>query len=364
MHLLVTGGAGFIGSNFVQLSCALVGTPGGSRWGVPDTLHITVLDAFTYAANSANLAGLPTAPSAPVAVQVVRGDICDVPLVNSLVAGTGSPFGPVDKIVHFAAESHNDNALHAPQEFVRTNVLGTQVLIDAAVAHGVHLHHISTDEVFGDLALDEPRRFDLDTPYRPSSPYSASKAGADHLVRAAVRSLGLQATISNCSNNYGPRQHPEKFIPRQLANLLSGLPARIYGSGANVRDWIHVDDHNTAVWAILSRGQVGKTYLIGADGERSNLEIAQLLYEVVAEVAPQLPLVPLVQVTDRPGHDRRYAIDPSSIRSLGWEPQYQQVRAGLKATTQWYLENRPLWEPAWQAAEARYAEREQVLPVE
>jgi dTDP-glucose 4,6-dehydratase len=347
-RLLVTGGAGFIGSNFVHRTLA-------TR---PD-VHITVLDAMTYAANPANLAG--------TGVDLVEGSVSDAALVDRLVASLRKDAGDAGDgadaaVVHFAAESHNDNALRDPLRFVRTNTEGTAVLAEACVRHGVHLHHISTDEVFGDLPLrgsGEPgseARFTVDTPYTPSSVYSASKAAADHLVRAFVRSHGLSATISNCSNNYGPRQHPEKFLPRQITGLLDGETPRLYGTGENVRDWIHVDDHNDAVWAILDRGAAGETYLIGADGERSNLECVQDLNRLFGR-DPQ----DFVHVTDRPGHDRRYAIDPSSVRELGWWPRYTDFAAGLAATVQWYRDHRDWWETARKDAELVYRQSEEIL---
>ncbi|MGO1990694.1 MAG: dTDP-glucose 4,6-dehydratase [Corynebacterium sp.] len=339
-RLLVTGGAGFIGSNFVRLT----------RLTRPD-VQVTVLDSMTYAANPANLAGLD-------GVRLVEGDVCDAALVDELVAGLAVPGQEAGgaAVVHFAAESHNDNALRDPLRFVRTNTEGTGVLAESCVRHGVHLHHISTDEVFGDLPLDGDDRFTVDTPYAPSSVYSASKASADHLVRAFVRSHGLSATISNCSNNYGPRQHPEKFLPRQITGLIEGETPRLYGAGDNVRDWIHVDDHNHAVWAILDRGVSGETYLIGADGERSNRQCVEALLELFGRDAGDV-----VHVTDRPGHDRRYAIDPSSMRSLGWEPRYTDFSAGLAATVQWYRDNRSWWEVSRKDAEVTYREAEEIL---
>lgn len=333
MHILVTGGAGFIGSNFVHRTLE-------TR---PDTT-ITVLDAMTYAANPANLAGLE-----PQRCRLVEGDVCDADLVDELTAAA-------DLVVHFAAESHNDNSLLDPLAFTRSNVEGTVVLLTAAVKHEVRFHHISTDEVFGDLALDDPTRFTPETPYQPSSPYSASKAASDHFVRAFVRSHGLRATISNCSNNYGPRQHPEKFIPRQIINLLSGEEPRVYGAGQNVRDWIHVDDHNDGVWAIIERGEIGRTYLIGADGEYSNLAVVAELNRCFDRSPEQF-----IQVTDRPGHDRRYAIDASSTLALGWEPRHRDFAAGLARTIEWYRENPGWWEAARNAAERVYRSREQQL---
>lgn len=330
MRVLVTGGAGFIGSNFVLRTLA-------TR---PD-VNVTVMDAFTYAANPASLEGTDC--------EIIRGDVRDAELIDRLVPR-------FDAVVHFAAESHNDNSLVDADPFVTTNVMGTVNLVKACATHDVRLHHISTDEVFGDLALDDPARFTTATAYKPSSPYSASKASADHFVRAWVRSFGLAATISNCSNNYGPRQHPEKLIPRQICGLLRGRSPRVYGTGENVRDWIHVDDHNDAVWAILDSGEVGETYLIGADGERSNLDVVGDILEGFGRARSDF-----VRVTDRPGHDRRYAIDPASIRTLGWQPRYQDFSAGLAETIDWYRANESWWAAAYDAAEAGYAEREQEL---
>ncbi len=372
-RLLVTGGAGFIGSNFVHTT----------REEYPETA-VTVLDAMTYAANPANLAGLdgPDGASSGAAsggvgagsggVEVVEGDICDAALVDELIGAlaadtsAGQSDGSVGDgtaaVVHFAAESHNDNALRDPLRFVRTNVEGTAVLAEACVRHGVHLHHVSTDEVFGDLPLrgsgeqGAEDRFTVDTPYTPSSVYSASKASADHLVRGFVRSHGLSATISNCSNNYGPRQHPEKFLPRQITGLLDGEVPRLYGTGENVRDWIHVDDHNSAVWRILEEGVSGQTYLIGADGEKSNLECIHELLAVFGRDSSEF-----VHVTDRPGHDLRYAIDPSSMESLGWTPHYTDFSEGLAATVQWYRDNRDWWEVSRKSAEETYRQTEEIL---
>ncbi|MFD6178179.1 dTDP-glucose 4,6-dehydratase, partial [Isoptericola sp. NPDC060282] len=280
MRVLVTGGAGFIGANFVQQTVR-------ER---PEAV-VTVLDALTYAGDRSSLD--------PVAdrIRFVQGSVTDADLVDGLVADA-------DVVVHFAAESHNDNSLTDPSPFVQTNVVGTFTLLEAVRRHGVRYHHISTDEVYGDLALDDPAKFTPSTPYNPSSPYSASKAGSDLLVRAWVRSFGVEATISNCSNNYGPNQHVEKFIPRQVTNLIDGVRPRVYGAGANVRDWIHVADHNAAVWAIVDRGRIGETYLIGADGETSNLQVVRTLNELFGRDADDFD-----HVTDRAGHDLRYAID-------------------------------------------------------
>jgi dTDP-glucose 4,6-dehydratase len=343
-HLLVTGGAGFIGANFVHRTLL-------TR---PD-VGVTVLDAMTYAANPANLAGV----TGPGQVTLTEGDVCDAALVDRLVVQLrrdADTVGGTAAVVHFAAESHNDNALRDPLRFVRTNTEGTGVLADACVRHGVHLHHVSTDEVFGDLPLDGTDRFTVDTPYAPSSVYSASKAAADHLVRAFVRSHGLSATISNCSNNYGPRQHPEKFLPRQITGLIEGETPRLYGAGDNVRDWIHVDDHNDAVWTILERGESGGTYLIGADGERTNRQCVEALLELFGRDAGDV-----VHVTDRPGHDRRYAIDPSSTQALGWTPRFTDFTAGLADTVQWYRDNRSWWEVSRKDAEETYRDTERVI---
>jgi dTDP-glucose 4,6-dehydratase len=326
VKVLVTGGAGFIGTNFVLRTHELR----------PDW-ELTVLDALTYAGDASNLAGLGDA------VRFVQGDVADADLVDSLVAGT-------DVVVHFAAESHNDNSLDDPWPFVRTNVVGTFRLLEAVRRHGARLHHVSTDEVYGDLELDDPQRFTEQTPLNPSSPYSATKGSADLLVRAWVRSFGIQATLSNCSNNYGPYQHVEKFIPRQITNVLRGQRPKLYGQGSNVRDWIHVDDHNDAVLTILERGRPGETYLIGADGERDNRQIVALLLELMGKPADWFELVP-----DRPGHDLRYAIDSTKLRTeTGWAPRYPDIRAGLRATVDWYTANEAWWADAKERAEAGY----------
>ena len=327
-RIIVTGGAGFIGSNFVH-------------WVVENQsgVHVTVLDALTYAGNYENLAGIPGDR-----MMFVHGDICNAKLVDEL-------FAEADAVVHFAAESHNDNSIADPAPFVRTNVEGTFTLLEAARKHDVRFHHISTDEVYGDLALDDPARFTEETPYHPSSPYSSTKASSDLLVRAWVRTYGVRATISNCSNNYGPRQHIEKFIPRQITNILCGIRPKLYGDGLNVRDWIHTEDHSSAVWEILTRGRIGETYLIGADGERNNLDV---LRSILAEMGcgPD----DFDWVRDRPGHDRRYAIDPTKLRTeLGWRPVHTDFAAGLRDTIAWYRENEDWWRSAKEATEAKYA---------
>ncbi|MDZ7885712.1 MAG: dTDP-glucose 4,6-dehydratase [Mycobacterium sp.] len=331
MRLLVTGGAGFIGANFVHLTLR----------ENPDA-EVTVLDALTYAGSRESLA--------PVAdrIRLVEGDITDGELVTGLVAET-------DAVVHFAAETHVDNGLADPTPFLHSNVIGTFTVLEAVRRHGVRLHHVSTDEVYGDLALDDPARFAESTPYNPSSPYSSTKAAADLLVRAWVRSYGVRATISNCSNNYGPYQHVEKFIPRQITNLLTGRRAKLYGAGANVRDWIHVDDHNAAVWRILRDGAIGRTYLIGADGERDNLSVLRTLLQLLDRDPDDFDRVP-----DRAGHDLRYAIDASALRDeLGWRPEHTDLEAGLAATVDWYRNNESWWGPVKAGVEARYAERGQ-----
>ncbi|GAB3486360.1 dTDP-glucose 4,6-dehydratase [Flexivirga lutea] len=327
MRIVVTGGAGFIGSNFVHLTAA-------TR---PD-VQVTVLDAFTYAGDRASLAGLEDK------ITIVEGDVADAALVDGLVA-------EADAVVHFAAESHNDNSLAEPWPFVQTNLVGTYTLLEAVRRHDVRYHHISTDEVYGDLELDDPQRFTEATPYNPSSPYSSTKAGSDLLVRAWVRSFGVRATISNCSNNYGPRQHVEKFIPRQITNIIDGVRPKLYGDGLNVRDWIHVDDHNRAVWTILEHGELGQTYLIGADGERNNKEVIEQILVGMGQDAHAYD-----RVTDRAGHDRRYAIDSTRLREeLGWAPEFPDFDAGLAATIDWYRDNESWWRPQKAAAEARYA---------
>ncbi|MEO6793443.1 MAG: dTDP-glucose 4,6-dehydratase [Mycobacterium sp.] len=332
MRLLVTGGAGFIGANFVHSTLTRH----------PHTA-VTVLDALTYAGSRESLVDVTSG------IRLVEGDITDVALVSELV-GELNP--ATDAVVHFAAETHVDNALADPEPFLRSNVIGTFTVLEAVRRHQVRLHHVSTDEVYGELALDDPRRFTETTPYRPSSPYSSTKAAADLLVRSWVRSYGIHATISNCSNNYGPYQHVEKFIPRQITNLLTGRRAKLYGSGANVRDWIHVDDHNTAVWQIMSGGHPGRTYLIGADGEHDNRSVLQTILRLMDRDPDDFD-----HVADRPGHDLRYAIDPSALRDeLDWKPEHTDFEAGLRATIDWYRSNESWWAPLKDAAEARYAE--------
>ena len=331
--MLVTGGAGFIGANFVRLICQ----------ARPDT-RVTVLDKLTYAGNRANLAGLD--------IDLVEGDIADPATVEPLVAAA-------DAVVHFAAESHNDNSLRDPSPFIHTNLVGTFTLLEACRKHDTRLHHVSTDEVFGDLEIGADTKFTEDTAYAPSSPYSATKAGSDHLVRAWVRSFGLRATISNCSNNYGPYQHIEKFIPRQITNILSGHTPKLYGTGEQVRDWIHVDDHNEAVLAILERGRIGETYNIGADQEDiNNKQVIELICEIMGHTRNGRALYE--HVADRPGHDQRYAMDAAKLRrELGWTPRFTDIRAGLEDTIAWYRDNEGWWKPEKEDVEARYKQQGQ-----
>lgn len=331
MRLLVTGGAGFIGANFVHQTVR----------EHPEH-EVTVLDALTYAGNEESLAGVRDA------VTFVHGSITDAALVDDLVRAS-------DAVVHFAAESHNDNSLADPGPFVQTNVIGTYTLLEAVRRHDVRFHHVSTDEVYGDLELDDPRKFTPETPYNPSSPYSSTKAASDLLVRAWVRSYGVRATLSNCSNNYGPYQHVEKFIPRQITNVLDGRRPRLYGAGLNVRDWIHVDDHNAAVHEVLARGRTGHTYLIGADGEVDNRTVLATILELMGQPGDAYD-----SVTDRAGHDLRYAIDATKLREeLGWAPRYTDFREGLAATIAWYRDNEAWWRPLKDRVEAAYAARGQ-----
>jgi dTDP-glucose 4,6-dehydratase len=328
MRLLVTGCAGFIGTNFVKT--VLRDRP---DWSIVN------LDLLTYAGNRDGL----KAEENDSRYRFVQGSICDAKLVDELVSRA-------DAVVHFAAESHNDNSLKDPTPFLQTNLIGTFTLLEAVRKHGVRYHHISTDEVYGDLELDDPAKFTENTPYNPSSPYSSTKAGSDMLVRAWVRSFGVKATISNCSNNYGPYQHIEKFIPRQITNLIDGVKPKLYGKGENVRDWIHVEDHNLAVLDILEKGRIGETYLIGADGEMNNKAVVEMILELMGHDPKDYE-----HVSDRPGHDMRYAIDATKLRTeLGWKPRFTNFRDGLKNTIEWYKGNESWWRPAKLATEAKY----------
>lgn len=329
--LLVTGGAGFIGSNFVHYT--LKNRP---------EYEVTVVDKLTYAGNPDSL------NSVLDKIDFVTGDICDQALMDKLV-------GETDIVVHFAAETHNDNSLRDPWPFIQANLIGTASVLEAVRKHGKRLHHISTDEVYGDLALDDPKRFTESTPYNASSPYSSTKAGSDLMVKAWIRSFGINATISNCSNNYGPYQHIEKFIPRQITNVLSDITPKLYGNGQQVRDWIHVDDHNSAVHAILDKGRSGELYLIGANGEENNKYIIETILELMGKDKTAYE-----NVADRPGHDQRYAIDSTKLRTeLGWTPQYTNLREGLKATIDWYTQNEEWWKNEKAKIEAAYAEKGQ-----
>jgi dTDP-glucose 4,6-dehydratase len=317
MKILVTGGAGFIGSDFIRY------------WlGKYPEDEILNLDLLTYAGNLENLKEVENNPR----YKFVKGDICDVALVEELVKG-------IDLIVHFAAETHVDRSIANSSDFIKTNVEGTRVLLEAAKNNGkIRFHHISTDEVFGHLEAGDPA-FNEKTPYDPRSPYSASKAAADHLVRAYFNTFGLPITISNCSNNYGPFQHPEKMIPRAITNLLQGKNVFVYGQGENIRDWLHVRDHNRGVEAIIKNGRIGETYCLGGGGELTNLELVKKILEIMGEPEEKIEFV-----TDRPGHDRRYAIDSSRAqKELGWEKSISFAE-GLKETIKWYNDNKGWWE--------------------
>ncbi|MHB1509278.1 MAG: dTDP-glucose 4,6-dehydratase [Acidimicrobiales bacterium] len=321
MRLLITGGAGFIGSNFARY------------WSArrPDD-HLVVLDALTYAGNRANLADLEATHS----VAFVHGDIADQTAVEETLKTH-----QIDTVVNFAAESHNSLAVLDPARFFRTNVMGTQALCDAARKLEVaRFHHISTCEVYGDLDLDSDEAFTEGSPYRPRTPYNASKAAADHVVRSYGETFGLRATITNCCNNYGPFQFPEKVIPLFVTRALQGEPLPLYASTKNCREWLHVDDHCRAVEAVLDRGKVGETYLVGSGREASIEEIADTVLDATAQPRALKTIVP-----DRPGHDRRYLLDSTKIRTeLGWEPEID-FDDGIAATIDWYRENREWWEP-------------------
>lgn len=341
--IIVTGGAGFIGSNFVHYVYN----------NFPD-VHITVLDKLTYAGNKANIESI-----LGDRVELVVGDIADAAVVDRLAQNA-------DAIVHYAAESHNDNSLEDPRPFIDTNFIGTYTLLEAARKYDLRFHHVSTDEVYGDLPLREDlpgkgegpgEKFTAETPYNPSSPYSSTKAASDLIVKAWVRSFGVKATISNCSNNYGPYQHIEKFIPRQITNILSGIRPKLYGEGKNVRDWIHTNDHSSGVWAILTKGNIGETYLIGADGEKNNKEVLELILKEMGQAPDAYD-----HVTDRVGHDLRYAIDASKLRNeLGWKPEFTDFEAGLKETIAWYKEHEDWWKGEKEAVEANYAKTQEVI---
>jgi dTDP-glucose 4,6-dehydratase len=334
MRILVTGGAGFIGSALVL------------KLVLEKNCEVATVDAMTYAANPASLAVLHGHPGH----RLIEADICDAPRMRAIM----SDFAPV-AVMHLAAESHVDRSITGPAAFVRTNVMGTQSMIDAARAHFGTLSgaqrddfrflHVSTDEVFG--SLGPTGLFDEETRYDPRSPYSASKAGSDHLVRAAGETFGLPILISNCSNNYGPRQFPEKLIPLMILNALEGKPLPVYGDGLNVRDWIHVEDHAAALIAIVEKGRVGETYCVGARSERTNMQVVRALCAAMDRLRPDAaPHDRLITfVTDRPGHDRRYAIDSTKVeRETGWRPS-RSFEEALEDTVRWYLANERWWRP-------------------
>ena len=322
-RILITGGAGFIGSNLVHHLLA-----------THDDVTIVDLDAMTYAASADNLDDLPD----PSRHRLVTGDICDRPLLDRLFAEG------IDTIIHLAAESHVDRSIAGPATFIQTNIVGTYTLLEAARTawegrSGVRFHHVSTDEVYGDLGPDDPA-FSETTRYRPSSPYSASKAASDHLVRAWAHTYGLPVTLSNCSNNYGPRQHAEKLIPVVIRSCLCRRPIPVYGKGENVRDWLYVTDHCRAIDHIVRHGQTGETYNVGGNEEWANLALVHRICRIVAEelCVPEQELLDLVTfVTDRPGHDRRYAIDNTRVQALGWSPR-ENLDEGLRRTVRWYID--------------------------
>ena len=321
-NLLVTGGAGFIGSAFIRYLFAASDFQG----------TVTNLDALTYAGNLENLSALSGEPR----YAFVRGDIADGELVSRLVRER-----QIDTIVHFAAESHVDRSILGPDVFAQTNVIGTFRLLEVVRQNkNVHFHHVSTDEVYG--SLGPTGAFSESSPYQPNSPYSASKAASDHFVRAYAHTYDLSTTISNCSNNYGPYQFPEKLIPLMIMNLMAGKPLPVYGDGQNVRDWLYVDDHAEAIWTIVRRGRRGQTYNVGGESEWANLALVRKLIQIVAELTgkDQAALDALVTfVPDRPGHDRRYAIDCSKLKAeLGWRPRHD-IERGLRDTVRWYLDN-------------------------
>ena len=342
-NIIVTGGAGFIGSNFVHYV-----------YNNFPNVHITILDKLTYAGNQYNVKSI-----LGDRVELIVGDIMDKELVDKLAS-------KADAIVHYAAESHNDNSLNDPSPFIYTNFVGTYTLLEAARKYDLRFHHVSTDEVYGDLPLREDlpghgelpgEKFTEDTKYNPSSPYSSTKAASDLIVRAWIKSFGIKATISNCSNNYGPYQHIEKFIPRQITNILSGIKPKLYGNGKNVRDWIHTNDHSSAVWTILNDGKIGETYLIGANGEKNNKEVLELILKEM-----HMPNDFYDHVTDRAGHDLRYAIDSTKLyKELNWKPKYTNFEEGLRQTIQWYIDNQEWWEHEKDEVEANYAKTQKII---
>ena len=332
MTIIVTGGAGFIGSNFIFHMLKKY----------PD-YRIICLDCLTYAGNLSTLAPVMDNKN----FRFVKEDITNREGVYRLFEEEKP-----DIVVNFAAESHVDRSIENPQVFLDTNIIGTSVLMDACRKYGIKRYHqVSTDEVYGDLPLDRPDLFfHEDTPIHTSSPYSSSKAAADLLVLAYHRTYGLPVTISRCSNNYGPYHFPEKLIPLMIANALNDKPLPVYGTGENVRDWIHTEDHSSGVWTILTKGRIGETYLIGADGEQNNITVLRMILKMMGQAEDAFDWV-----KDRPGHDRRYAIDSTKLRTeLGWTPKHTDFESGLAQTIEWYTENRAWWEPAKAATEERY----------
>jgi dTDP-glucose 4,6-dehydratase len=323
MHVLVTGGAGFIGSNFVRHAL-----------GVDDAVRVTNLDALTYAGNLASLTDVAGDPR----YRFVHGDVCDAALVDELVAGDGAPLGPVDAVVHFAAESHVDRSIDGPAEFLRTNVTGAGVVFEACRRAEVgRVLHISTDEVYGSVA--EPDRFVEGDALEPNSPYSASKAAADLLARSYGVTYGFPITVTRTANNFGPYHFPEKMIPLFVTNLLDGLKVPLYGDGGNVRDWTYVLDNVAAQWLVLTEGVPGEVYNVGAGNELTN---RQLTFELLGRLGAGEDMIE--PVADRPGHDRRYAVDTTKIRDLGWEPGHSLDQA-LDATVDWYRTHQDWWRP-------------------
>jgi dTDP-glucose 4,6-dehydratase len=331
-HILVTGGAGFIGSNFIRY----LQTQNAE-------INLVNLDLLTYAGSAENLKDIPN----PGRHRFIEGDICSQTMVEDILREH-----QIDTIVHFAAESHVDRSLKGPDAFIQTNIVGTFSLLEAARKvwlqenkfdeETVRFHHISTDEVYGTLEPGDPA-FEETTPYAPTSPYAASKASSDHLVRSYAHSFGLPITISNCSNNYGPYQFPEKLIPLMILNALTGKALPIYGDGMQIRDWLYVEDHCDAIWAILNKGRVGESYNIGGGNQPPNIEIVTTICAILDEADPTSKYCPHTQlithVTDRPGHDRRYAMNIDKIRrELGWEPSVD-LREGLHKTVTWYLDH-------------------------
>ena len=334
--LLITGGAGFIGSNFAH------------HWykNYPSD-RVIVLDVLTYAGNRRNLTSLEEKKN----FRFVQGNICDYPLIDKLLKEEN-----IDTVAHFAAESHVDRSILGPDDFIRTNILGTFTLLesfrhywnDQGKPENYRFLHVSTDEVYGSLEADDPA-FTETTPYAPNSPYSASKAGSDHLARAYYHTYSVPTIVTNCSNNYGSYHFPEKLIPLICVNILLGKPLPVYGNGQDIRDWLYIDDHCSALETVINKGRPGETYNVGGNNEMKNLDLVTMLCNLMDELAPDLPVKPAKQlitfVKDRPGHDRRYAVDATKIKTeLGWVPQ-ETIEGGLKKTIQWYLDNQNWWQP-------------------